>query len=156
KAGVSGVCFSPDGKRLAGVNWVQDTVKVWEAATGREQFTLKIDANPHGAVWFSPDGKLLAGGNRVWGARTGRERPPPKGDRFAGGRGICFSPDGKRVAGESTPPDTTIKVWDAATGEEKLSFKAFRPFGLSCLCYSPDGRRLAGAAEGDVTVNVWD
>ena len=35
------VAFSPDGKRLASASCYDQTVKVWDAATGQEILTLK-------------------------------------------------------------------------------------------------------------------
>ena len=64
------MAFSPDGKRLASASYDQ-TVKVWDAATGQESLTLKGHTNYVWSVAFSPDGKRLASASedntvKVW------------------------------------------------------------------------------------------
>jgi WD40 repeat protein len=67
---VFSVAWSPDGRRLA-TGSGDNTVKVWDAASGEELLTLR-----HGsAVWsvaFSPDGRRLMSGDpgnvKVWSA----------------------------------------------------------------------------------------
>src|SRR5437667_2405954 len=53
------LAFSPDGRRLA-CGSTDNTVKVWEVATGKEVFTLRGHSEPVFSVMFSPDGKSLA------------------------------------------------------------------------------------------------
>ena len=60
---VYGVCFSPDGKRLASGS-LDRTVRVWDVATGREALTLRGHTSTVVSVCFSPDGKRLASGKR--------------------------------------------------------------------------------------------
>jgi WD40 repeat protein len=61
-APVSGLAFSPDGRRLAAASWdinrgATGEVKLWDVATGTEILTLP----GHVCVAFSPDGRFLTG-----------------------------------------------------------------------------------------------
>src|SRR5262249_54524177 len=94
---VNGLAFSPDGRRPATAPGDR-TVKVWEAATGRELLTLK---GHRGVVWdvgFSQDGARLAsasadGTARLWDAHTGAESLRLEGHAGAVFR-VAFAPDG--------------------------------------------------------------
>ena len=56
---VSSVSFSPDGKRIASGSG-DNTIKLWDAATGEESLTLKGHTRGVTSVAFSPDGQRLA------------------------------------------------------------------------------------------------
>jgi len=69
---VTCVVFSPDGSRIATTSWDR-TIKLWDAATGRELLTLRGHTGGVVCVAFSPDGRRLASGSndktaRVWDA----------------------------------------------------------------------------------------
>jgi WD40 repeat protein len=161
---VNSVAFSPDGKRLASgsgmLNATNDAfaageVKVWDAQTGQDLFTLKGHSSVVGRVAFSADGKRLASASdktvKLWDAQTGQELLTLKG--HAGEvNSVAFSPDGKCLA--SASEDEMVKVWDAETGQELLTFKGHAA-GVTGVVFRPDGKRLASASK-DGTLKVWD
>jgi WD40 repeat protein len=158
--GVEGVCFSPDGTRLASASYDR-TVKIWDSTSGQELLTLKGQPGEVLGVCFSPYGTRLAsasneGGNKpgevkVWDSASGRELLTLKG-HTGEVVGVCFSPDGTRLASASF--DKTVKVWDSTSGQELLTLKGHTGEVVG-VCFSPDGTRMASASL-DNTVKVWD
>jgi WD40 repeat protein/predicted Ser/Thr protein kinase len=152
---VTGVAFSPDGRRLASASVPvigPGQLKVWDAQTGGEIRTLK---GAGVGVAFSPDGRRLASASRdgtvnVWDVQTGQEVLSLKGhtDWVSG---PAFSPDGRYLASASS--DRTVKIWDAETGQEILSLKGHTDF-VNGVAFSPDGR--VASASSDRTVKVWN
>jgi WD40 repeat protein/tRNA A-37 threonylcarbamoyl transferase component Bud32 len=157
-ASVNGVCFSPDGRRLATASWDR-TVRLWDAATGQELRALTGHAGSLTSVCFSPDGRRLASASddktvRVWDAATGQELRALKGHTHEV-QSVCFSPDSRRLASTDSGgyhEPGGIKIWDAATGQELRALKGHTD--TASVCFSPDGRRLASTAQN--TVQVWD
>jgi WD40 repeat protein/serine/threonine protein kinase len=152
---VTGVAFSPDGRRLASASsWPQE-VRVWDAASGKLVLTLAGHTDLVTCVAFSPDGRRLASAShdhtvRVWDAATGQEVRALQG-RTGWVQSVAFSPDGRRLASAS---DQTVRVWDAASGAEVHVLRGHTGW-VQSVAFSPDGRRLASAS-GDKTVRVWD
>jgi WD40 repeat protein/predicted Ser/Thr protein kinase len=145
------VGFSPNGGRVATAS-VDGTVKLWDAATGEELFTLRHAE----AVWslaFSPDGRHLATGSgklphadtvpngevTVWDLTT-RTAVRKRGGHGGQLNSVTFSPDGRRIA--SPGRDDTVRIWDVETGEDLVIVRdvGSRP---SAVAFSPDGQRLA-------------
>ncbi len=69
--------FSPDGARIVSGSDDQ-TVRVWDAASGKELLVLRGHEGPVLAAGFSPDGARIVSGSkdktvRVWDAASGKE-----------------------------------------------------------------------------------
>ena len=107
------VAFSPDGQRLASAA-SDGTMKIWDAATGKENRTLNGHSNYVTCVTFSPDGRRIASGGddavRLWDAVTGQETLTLE-EPASAVTSVAFSRDGQRLAAARF--DGTVKVWDA-------------------------------------------
>jgi WD40 repeat protein/tRNA A-37 threonylcarbamoyl transferase component Bud32 len=151
QGGGSCVCWSPDGERLASGS--DKEVKVWDAASGQEIFSLLGHTLPLTSVCWDPGGEWLASASagvsapgevKVWDVRRCIPNREEALTIKGGGDTVCWSPDGKRLASGGG-------VWDAASGHKVLSLQG----GGNAVCWSPDGTRLAGAVK-DLIVRVWD
>jgi WD40 repeat protein/serine/threonine protein kinase len=139
------LAFSPDEGLLAAGS-LDDTVMLWDLATGRELATYRYRGHEGGvvAVAFTPDGKRVVSlsGQRVvrtWDATHGPEMVVFRG---RGAWQAALSPDGRYVA--AAAKEVTARVWDTATGLEMVKLDDESEDSKQ-VAFSPDGKHLAVA-----------
>ena len=155
--GVTSVSCSPDGTCIVSGSW-DNTVRVWEVATGTEVVKLEGHTGRVNSASWSPDGTRIVSGSydntvRVWEVATGTEMMKLKG-HTDDVTSASWSPDGTRIISGSE--DETVRVWEVATGADvvKLEGHTLRVISVS---WSPDGARIvSGSGSWDFTVRVWD
>jgi WD40 repeat protein/serine/threonine protein kinase/tetratricopeptide (TPR) repeat protein len=168
------VAMSPDGRRVAAVDWPHGppgqprAVRVWDVATKEVLFESRPVLGPgpyaHGAVALSPDGARLAFDDyvapaagealrarvRVCDVASGRELVTLEGGD-ANIQCLAFSPKDGRLAAAGDQAGRLV-IWDTTTGRrlhaDGLVGQWYR------LAFSPDGRRLAAVDRQQV--KVWD
>jgi WD40 repeat protein len=161
---VTGLTFSPDGRRLAASSqkaFSPGQVHLWDLDYGRGIQTLRGFAAPVGGVCYSADGRFLAGITHdwqigIWDLPTGQLHVTfevPRGFT-TDNAGLAFSPDGNRFAFSS---GTSGKLWETTTGKELDSWKL--PPGLvDLMSYQADGKLLLFRVEtksGKVPPHDW-
>ncbi|WPJ67032.1 hypothetical protein SMAC4_14111 [Sordaria macrospora] len=152
---VRSVAFSPDGQRLASGS-VDNTIKIWDPASGSCLQTLEGHSQYVDSVAFSPDGQRLASGSgddtiKIWDTASGSCLQTLEGHSKTV-RSVAFSPDGQRLASGSE--DNTIKIWDPASRSCLQTLEGHSWYVVS-IAFSPDGQRLASGS-WDKTIKIWD
>jgi DNA-binding beta-propeller fold protein YncE len=147
--------FSPDGRRIVSAS-TDNTVKIWDAESGREIRTLRGHGDWVTSVAYSPDGRRIVSASwdntvKIWDGESGREIRSLSG-HTNGIRSAGFSPDGRRVVSASL--DNTVKIWNAESGRLIRTLMG-HGLGVQSAGFSPDGRRVVSASD-DNTVKIWD
>ena len=154
---VTSVAFSPDGKMILSGSFDQ-TIKLWDAATGREIRTFNGHLSTVQAVAFSPDGKQIISGSydstiKLWDIVTGTEIKTFLG-HTAGVFSVAFSPDGKQIISGSESNQNNLKLWDVDSGQEIRTFSG-HIYGVYSAKFSTDGKHIISGSQ-DNNIILWD
>jgi WD40 repeat protein/tRNA A-37 threonylcarbamoyl transferase component Bud32 len=161
QGGVSAMCFSQDGRRLAVALWDRKCVEVfdWDGEKVGGFRTLDHPL-PVMGVAFSPDGKFLASGDergfKLWNAETLEEVRSVA----TPAQQLAFVPDSRILFAAVTtgPPKTvhTFTRWDVVANEElhALSVEVAAVPEYAQHCLSRDGKVLFVAHGGAYSSSV--
>jgi hypothetical protein len=153
--------FSPDGKWVVTVSGADNSVQIWDVATGQV-----IHENVQSAA-FSPDGKRAVTESsphreraatesgvsalRLWNVSTGQQMATLEG-HTNWVRSVAFSRDGRRIV--TGADDHTARIWDAKTGEQIAAMEGHTQ-AVNSAVFSPDGRQVVTASD-DESARIWD
>jgi WD40 repeat protein len=147
--------FSSDGKLLA--TWevgegnareAGSVLQLWDADSGKEQRRIQIKRGAVSCAAFSPDGKQIAVVEdeaivAIYETTTGKSLQRWGVPELTSG--LCYSPDGKRLAAVVLSPwrwGKPMIVWDLGTGERVRCSPA--PKGdVAAYSFLPGGKTLA-------------
>ncbi len=173
-AGAEGrlVAGSPETLQLLVSGSNDQTVRVWDAATGLALYTLRGQpralitlaavraAQAHGAATSGAAGAsdwllVAAGYDRLvhrWQGRGGQaeERGSLQGQRGSVYQ-VALSEDGRLIA--SAGADKTICLWDSASGQLLQTLHSHTK-SIQCVAFQPGGDWLASGST-DGTVRLW-
>jgi len=154
---VSGMVFSPDGRRLLAIYYRPQEpfrAQMWDVRSGQriESFAPRPGVLA-GSAAFSPDGRRIALADavgtelRVCDAETGQDLVTVPGLAYQIVR-LEWSPDGRRLialAASVHRGRSGVVLLDAETGQELLGLD-WGEQRFTTVAFGPDGRRVAAVA----------
>ena len=151
---IRGIGFSSDGKLLATAHH-GDAVRVWNLATGTDQFDCgKLTMGWGGIFWsvsFSPDGGQLAatgnGNSMLWPLKPCSVKPEVIG---GDGQAISFSPDGGEIFIAGGAHHKSLRLRPDSDGKFKQALVVFPAYSV---VYNRERMlRVVGTTQGTVRV----
>ncbi len=160
-ADVTALAVTADGKSAA-TALADNTIQLWNLATGKPAALLKGHAAPIRGLAFTADGAKLVSGSadktiRLWNVAAAKQEGQLTAP--ADVRALLLSKDGSQVV--SGDADNTIRVWalpqpgnnDAAAPVAELKGHSKPVTALALIL--PAGKQIASGSE-DGTLRTWD
>ena len=134
-----------------------NTVRVWDAASGKELLVLRGHEGGVAAAGFSPDGARIVSGSedktvRVWDAASGKELLVLRGHETR-----WSLPSGSRPMARASSAGPRTKRF--GSGTRRAARSCWSCAAMSGRSLPPGSRRMARASSAgpwDQTVRVWD
>jgi YVTN family beta-propeller protein len=153
-----GMDFSRDGKLMAVTNEGDDTVSVYQTATGKQvkSVSLPKGGRPRG-IRLSPDGQhwlvTLENTGKLIELNAHTYQIGMTVDTKLGPYGLAYDPAGKRLF-VAAARDSTLQVFDAKTYRHLADI----PVGKRCwhFSFTPDGSKIVMACGRSNAVLVFD
>ena len=154
---VTDVDMARDGSRF--VSCSQDnTVRVWDVASGKEVFTLEHDRSVCSvcSVALTPDGAHVVSSPErsltVWSMTTGEKVAMIMAPHYL--YSVAVSPDGREVI--CSCGDSTVRVWTICTGEDGTidGLRLKRVIGVPATVPRAFGCRNADAVEPELARRI--
>jgi WD40 repeat protein len=150
----SALVFTPDAKHLASLSGSDDSLRLWDPATGKEVARLSVSVS---SAAFARDGSVVVvdddGKGKVWFPATGTVRDLPADALPVGAGVLAVHPDGRSFA---VAGGTAVALIDTASGKTRGELKSPEGQSPMRLLYSPDGRWLAATGGQKSGVWLWD
>uniref|UniRef100_A0A8J6ZM29 PQQ-binding-like beta-propeller repeat protein n=1 Tax=Desmonostoc muscorum LEGE 12446 TaxID=1828758 RepID=A0A8J6ZM29_DESMC len=152
---VNAVAVTPNGQQVISAS-NDDTLKVWNLATGEKLFTLTGHSDSVNAIAVTPNGQQVISASldstlKVWNLATGEELFTLTG-HSDWVNAVAVTPNGQQVISASR--DRTIKVWNLATGEELFTLTG-HSYLVNAIAVTPNGQQVISASNDD-TLKVWN
>ncbi len=153
---INAVAFSTDS-RFVFSGSRDATLKLWDAAMGKEIRSFKNVKEEINSIAVSPDGLYILTGDdghdqnvKLWEIATGKMIRSFNGFRY-GINSVAISPDGQLVIACS---EKQIKVWKLESGDEVYTLEGHTG-DVKCLAVSNNNRFLISGGD-DKLIKIWD
>lgn len=151
-ARITALVFSPHDSLLASAS-EDNTVRLWEAHTGRQRACLRGHTAPVRTIAFSADGALLASGGddrtiRIWDVASGTLRATWKETEPI--IVAAFNPDASRVVAATRAG--TLRLWDVASGRQIRTLEEHAYPTAAAFFSSDDATVLVASQYGDMDI----
>jgi hypothetical protein len=151
---IKAVAISADG-RYAASGGLDQTVRIWNLITGKEEQVLRGHTGQIWSVVFHPNNRQVLSGSwdgtvRLWDIKSGMESKKIKNPKDV--NGVAITRDGSKIL--SGCDNQNAFLWNAVTGEEIRRYGGFKDY-VYAVAFAPDGRHIA-CSSNDRSLRVFE